>query len=59
MSMPSLESEETPLAPDELGLAGLSSDPLPHAESTAVGELAPTAIEVPRTASSRPGTAGR
>ncbi len=48
MSVPSLEPEETPLAPDELGLAGLSSDPLPAAESTAVGELAPAEIEVPR-----------
>jgi alpha-mannosidase len=50
MSMASLEPEETPLAADELGLEGLSSGPLPHAESTALGELTPAAVEVPRVA---------
>ena len=50
MTVPSLEPEETPLAPDELGLDALTSDPLPLVESDGLAEPAPAAIEVPRTA---------
>ena len=50
MSMPSLEPEETPVAPDELGLAGLSPNPLPPEESVELEEVNPAAIEGPGTA---------
>ena len=50
MSMPSLEPEETPLAPDELGLAGLSPNPLPPEESVELETVNPAAIEGPGTA---------
>ena len=50
MSISSTDPEETQLAPDELAVAGLSSNPIPPVDSVALGELAPTAVEAPATA---------
>ncbi len=47
MSMSSTDPEETQLAPDELAVAGLSSNPIPPVESVELGDHAPAAVEAP------------
>ena len=48
MSMPSLDPEETPLVPDELGFPALTSTTLAPMESAADDATAAATIEVPR-----------